>query len=226
MDKKFVIAIDGPAASGKSTTAKLIAEKLGYLYIDTGAMYRALTLAVLDQKIDSKNEKAINDLAKEIKIDLNMIDGEIETFLNDRNVSKEIRLPKITEIISIISAYEKVRKIMVEKQRELATEGGIVMDGRDIGTVVLPDADVKIFMEASVERRTQRRYEELKAKGLSININKIRQDIIQRDHIDSNRDISPLKPASDAKVIDTSDLTIDEQVQHVLNIINEMMEIK
>ena len=165
-------------------------------------------------------------MAKEIKIDLNMIDGEIETFLNDRNVSKEIRLPKITEIISIISAYEKVREIMVEKQRELATEGGIVMDGRDIGTVVLPDADVKIFMEASVERRTQRRYEELKAKGLSININKIRQDIIQRDHIDSNRDISPLKPASDAKVIDTSDLTIDEQVQHVLNIINEMMEIK
>ena len=221
--KKLTIAIDGPAASGKSTTAKLVAEKLGYLYIDTGAMYRALTTAVLEQKIPATNEKAVNILAKQVDIRLVNTPAGLQTFLNGRDVSKAIRLPQVTQVISQISAYKEVREIMKNKQRQLAREGGVVMDGRDIGTVVLPDADVKIFMDASVEERTQRRLDELRSKGVKIDREQIREEIVRRDQLDSTRDVAPLKPAPDAHVLDTSDLTVEEQVQRVLTIIEPLL---
>ena len=217
------IAIDGPAASGKSTTAKLVAEKLGYLYIDTGAMYRALTTAVLEQKIPATDEKAVNVLAKQVDIRLVNTPAGLKTFLNGRDVSKAIRLPQVTQVISKISAYKEVREIMKNKQRQLAREGGVVMDGRDIGTVVLPDADVKIFMDASVEERTQRRLDELRSKGVKIDREQIREEIVRRDQLDSTRDVAPLKPAPDAHVLDTSDLTVEEQVQRVLTIIEPLL---
>jgi cytidylate kinase len=221
--KKLTIAIDGPAASGKSTTAKLVAEKLGYLYIDTGAMYRALTTAVLEQKIPATDEKAVNILAKQVDIRLVNTPAGLKTFLNGRDVSKAIRLPQVTQVISQISAYKEIREIMKNKQRQLAREGGVVMDGRDIGTVVLPDADVKIFMDASVEERTQRRLDELRSKGVKIDRKQIREEIVRRDQLDSTRDVAPLKPAPDAHVLDTSDLTVEEQVQRVLTIIEPLL---
>ena len=221
--KKLTIAIDGPAASGKSTTAKLVAEKLGYLYIDTGAMYRALTTAVLEQKIPATDEKAVNILAKQVDIRLVNTPAGLKTFLNGRDVSKAIRLPQVTQVISQISAYKEIREIMKNKQRQLAREGGVVMDGRDIGTVVLPDADVKIFMDASVEERTQRRLDELRSKGVKIDREQIREEIVRRDQLDSTRDVAPLKPAPDAHVLDTSDLTVEEQVQRVLTIIEPLL---
>jgi cytidylate kinase len=217
MNNKLKIAIDGPAASGKSTTAKMVAEKLGYLYVDSGAMYRALTLAVLRCGIDIHDEKAIVAFARAVNIDFK----NERTFLDTEDVSSEIRLPKITKVISIISAYPGVRKIMVDKQRKLAEKGRVVMDGRDIGTVVLSDAEVKIFLKASIQERAKRRYIELEKKGVKVNLQEIKRELMERDKIDSSRDVAPLKPANDAYIIDTSDMTIPEQVEEVLKIINQ-----
>ena len=161
MNKKINIAIDGPAASGKSTTAKLVSQKLDYIYIDSGAMYRALTLAVLRAEVDVHDEESTLNIAQKIKIDFH----DKKTFLDGEDVSNEIRMPKITRVISIVSAYPKIRDIMVKKQRQLAEKGGVVMDGRDIGTVVLSDAEVKIFLKASLDERTQRRFNELEKKS-------------------------------------------------------------
>jgi cytidylate kinase len=219
---KLIIAIDGPAASGKSTTARMVAQRLGYLYIDSGAMYRALTLAVIKENIRENNEPAVVEIARKSNIQLIADKNGLKTYLNDRDVSQEIRLPEVTQIISIVSAYKEVREIMKVKQQELAKSGGVVMDGRDIGTVVLPEADVKIFMDASVEDRTERRLKELTEKNISVERENIRENIIQRDLIDSTRDVAPLKPAEDAIIIDTSDLTIDEQVQRVIDIVNKI----
>jgi len=222
--KKLTIAIDGPAASGKSTTAKLVAEKLGYLYIDTGAMYRALTYAVLQQKINVSDETAVNELAKQVDIRLISTTVGLRTWLNGRDVSDAIRLPQVTEVISQISAYKQIRTIMKNKQRQLARDGGVVMDGRDIGTVVLPDADIKIFMNASVEERTRRRLNELRAKGVKVDRKQIRKEIIRRDRLDSTREVAPLKPAPDALILDTSNMTVEEQVQQVLTMIKTLLD--
>lgn len=219
--ESLTIAIDGPAASGKSTTAREVAKKLGYLYIDTGAMYRALTLEVLNRHISVRNEKKIVELAGEIEIKLIADNSEPRTFLNGVDVSAEIRMPKVTQIISTISAYKEIRHIMKVKQRELARHGGVVMDGRDIGTVVLPNADVKIFMQASVEERTRRRVNELMAKGINVDRQKIEKEIIRRDAHDSSRTVAPLKPAADAYIIDTSNMSITDQVDKVLKIIEK-----
>jgi len=226
-NKKLIIAIDGPAASGKSTTARLVAQNLGYLYIDTGAMYRALTLAVLNRNIAIDDEDKVVAVAREIEIRLieDMEDNDrIRTLLDDQDVSDDIRLPRVTAVISQISAYREVREIMKVKQQALAKEGGVVMDGRDIGTVVLPEADLKIFMEASVEKRTDRRMNELLKKGINVNRENIKAEIIQRDKLDSNRKVAPLKPAADAHILDTSDLTIDEQVLEVLDLVKRFSE--
>ena len=196
--KLLTIAIDGPAASGKSTTARKVAQILKYLYIDTGAMYRALTLEVLNRHISEKNKAEVVKIAKEAIIELILQGKELRTILNNTDVSDQIRLPEVTRIISTVSAYKEIRDIMKLKQRELAKDGGVVMDGRDIGTVVLPDADIKIFMDASVEDRTDRRLKELRNKNISIDRDSIKKEIIQRDLIDSTRDIAPLKPADDA----------------------------
>lgn len=222
--KKLVIAIDGPAASGKSTTARKVAQILNYLYIDTGAMYRALTLEVLNRNISENNEKEVVKIAREVKIKLLSGDKGLKTILNGEDVSEKIRLPEITRIISTISAYKEVREIMKLKQRELAVDRGVVMDGRDIGTVVLPRAEIKIFMDASTDQRTDRRVKELKEKNIPVDRELIKDEIIQRDLIDSTRDVAPLRPAKDAIIIDTSTLTIDAQVQRVIDIVNDFLQ--
>jgi cytidylate kinase len=211
------IAIDGPAASGKSTTARLVARKLGYLYIDTGAMYRALTWAALRDHADIQDASVITKLARKSKIELRYNGNDILTFLDDENVSAEIRLPEVTDVISIIAAYGDVREIMVRKQQEMAREGGVVMDGRDIASVVLPGAEVKIFMIATVDERARRRYDELLRRGVPVDYDDIRTEIEKRDHLDSSRAVAPLKPTADAVMLDTTGMTIEQQVQFILD---------
>jgi len=214
--KKIIIAIDGPAGSGKSTTARLVAQKLGYIYIDTGAMYRALTLKVIELGIDPNDESLITKIAENTKIELLYENGNLKVILDGKDVSEKIRSPEVTSLVSIVSAHPKLRDIMVKKQRELGRNGGVVMDGRDIGTVVFPDADLKIFMTADVRERAKRRQKELKAQGFDVEIEKLIKEIEERDKFDSTREIGPLKKADDAIEIDTTNLTIDEQVEIVL----------
>lgn len=214
MKKKLTIAIDGPAASGKSTTARLLAKQLGYIYIDTGAMYRAATLAVLNAGIDLDDKNALIKIVESSKIELKIIDGVQHTFLNEEDVNKKIRTPKIDRTINVIATNAAVRKIMVKHQRATAEQGGVVMDGRDIGTVVLPDADLKIFMRASIEARAQRRMKDQSAHNISLD--EIKKEITRRDHLDMTRKESPLVMANDARELDNSNLTIDEQVETIL----------
>jgi cytidylate kinase len=210
MKSKITIAIDGPAASGKSTTAKILAEKLNYIYIDTGAMYRAATLAVLEKHIDVNDEKSVVTCVQQLKIELK---AGNHTYLNGRNVSREIRATRINEVISTISSYPQVRKKMVRLQQAMAKQGGVVMDGRDIGTVVLPNADLKVFMIASIEQRVERRLKELQQSGENISFEAVKEEIANRDKLDSSRSTSPLKKASDARELDTSNLSIEDQVR-------------
>ncbi len=214
--RKIIIAIDGPAGSGKSTTAKLVAQKLGYLYIDTGAMYRALTLKVIESGVDPSDEEEVIGVARDTKIELLYENGDLRVFLDGRDVTEKIRSPEVTSLVSVVSAHPKVRDEMVKKQRELGKDGGVVMDGRDIGTVVFPDADLKIFMNADVKERARRRQKEMKAQGFDVDIDEIIKDIEERDRLDSTREVGPLKKADDAFEIDTTNLTIDEQVEIVL----------
>ena len=213
MPEKIRIAIDGPAASGKSTTARLLAQKLGYLYIDTGAMYRAATLSVLRAGIDVHDEQAVVEHVKKIKITLKIVNGIQRTFLNDEDVSEQIRTPEINQVISVISSYPGVRKVLIEQQRELAKQGGVVMDGRDIGTVVLPDAELKVFLVASLEERARRRQLDLERQGIKMNLEEIKKEIANRDRLDSSRAQSPLKKAQDARELDTTHLSIKQQVE-------------
>ena len=221
MNSKLKIAIDGPAASGKSTTARMVAKKLNYLYIDTGAMYRAITLAALESKVEINDEPALVLLAGNASIELQVTHDGVKTILNGVDVSEEIRLPKVTKVISVISAHKKLRKKMVEKQRFLARHGGVVMEGRDIGTHVLPDAEIKVFMIAGLKERVLRRHAELRKKGIEISLEQIEADIKRRDDLDSSRVTAPLKPAKDAVHIDTSLLSIDEQVDQVLKLVDD-----
>jgi CMP/dCMP kinase len=216
MSKGLIIAIDGPAGSGKSTSAKLIAQKLGYVYIDTGAMYRAITYLALEYKA-IKDESRIIELARSCKIDLDFADGEVIVQLNDRNVSKEIRSSEVNSHVSDVSKISEVRKLLVEKQRALGAKGnGVVMEGRDIGTVVFPNADVKIFLTASLDIRANRRTKEYLEKGSEVLLNEIKSNLSNRDKIDSSRNDSPLIKASDAVEVDTTNVTIDEQVNLIL----------
>ena len=216
MSKGLIIAIDGPAGSGKSTSAKLIAKKLGYIYIDTGAMYRAITYLALEFSA-IQNESRIIELARSCKIDLKYKDGEVIVLLNDRNVSKEIRSAEVNAYVSDVSKISEVRKLLVEKQRELGAKGnGVVMEGRDIGTVVFPDADVKIFLTASLDTRASRRAREYSENGSEVLVNEIKSNLSSRDKIDSSRDNSPLTKAPDAVEVDTTNVTIDEQVNMIL----------
>ena len=212
MSKGLIIAIDGPAGSGKSTSAKLIAQKLGYIYIDTGAMYRAITYLALEFKA-IQNESRIIELARSCKIDLEYKDGEVIVLLNDKDISKEIRSAEVNAHVSDVSKISEVRKLLVEKQREMAAEGsGVVMEGRDIGTVVFPDADLKIFLTASLDTRANRRAQEYNEKGSEVLVDDIKSNLSNRDKIDSNRNNSPLTKAPDAVEVDTTNVTIDEQV--------------
>ncbi len=221
--RKIIIAIDGPAGSGKSTTARLVAQKLGYTYIDTGAMYRALTLKVIESGIDPKDENSIVDIAEKTKIDLLYQDGNLKVILDDKDVTEKIRTPEVTSLVSVVSAHPKVREVMVKKQRELGKDGGVVMDGRDIGTVVFPEADLKIFMKADIKERARRRQKEMQTQGFNVDIEELMKEIEERDKLDSTREVAPLKKASDAIEIDTTNLTIDEQVEIVLKLAYELI---
>lgn len=214
--KRIIIAIDGPAASGKSTTAKRVAARLGYLHIDTGAMYRAMALKVLRSKVDPNDAVRVAALAAETTVRLMLRDGKVRIVLDGEEVSGEIRLPEVTNMVSPVSTVAEVRERMVEEQRSMGTEGGIVLEGRDIGTVVFPNAELKIYMRADVRERAVRRQKELNEKGVTVEIGTLEQEIAERDRIDSGRSVSPLRKADDAVELDTTSLTIDEQVEFIV----------
>ncbi|TAL64292.1 MAG: (d)CMP kinase [Bacteroidetes bacterium] len=228
MEKRLIIAIDGYSSCGKSSFAKAIAKELNYIYIDSGAMYRAVTLFCMRSDFiggDGLNTGGIINKLKNIYVDFiyNPDINEYETFLNSENVEKEIRSMEVAAHVSQISQIPEVRSRMVELQRRIGILKGIVMDGRDIGTVVFPDADLKIFMTASLEIRAKRRFDELKGKGIVIDFEEIKRNIIARDIADENRDISPLRRADDALVLDNSRMTIPEQMVWVKQIIEKKL---
>ena len=204
MKNKLALAIDGPASSGKSTVAKLIADEKNFIYIDTGAMYRALTYHALDQGVDIHDGLSLLDLLDQSKISFAKKNGDQLTYLNGQDVSLAIRQNDVTQAVSQVSSHKEVRQEMVRRQQELASQGSVVMDGRDIGTVVLPDAEVKIFLEASPEERARRRYQENQSKGISSTYQDLLEEIKKRDQLDSTREVSPLKQAQDAMVIAVS----------------------
>jgi len=220
--RKIVIAIDGPAASGKSTTARLVADRLGYLHIDTGAMYRAVTLRVLEEKIPLMDNARIGALAENTRIRLERSGGENRVYVDDRDVTREIRSTQVTQSVSAVSSYQEVRDVLVREQRKMAEAGGVVLEGRDIATVVLPEADLKIFMVARIDERVRRRKSELEAEGVTVDSGKLQQEILERDRLDSTREASPLRKAPGSLEVDTSSMSIEQQVQIV---VDQAMEI-
>lgn len=212
----FNVAIDGPAGAGKSTIAKAVAARKGYVYVDTGAMYRAMALYFIREGIAASDETTIASRVDGIKVSIKYEDGQQHVILNDEDVTGLIRTEEVGNMASATSVYGSVRTKLVALQQELAKTTDVIMDGRDIGTVVLPNADVKIFLTASVECRAKRRFDELKAKGETPEFDKIAKDIEERDYRDSHREISPLKQAEDAILVDSSDMTIDEVVYEII----------
>lgn len=217
----FNIAIDGPAGAGKSTIAKKLAADLGYVYVDTGAMYRALAYYFLKNDVDASDEQAIAEACENVDVTIQYVDGEQQVLLNGENVNGVIRKEEVGNMASVTSAYPVVRTKLVDLQRRLAEKENVIMDGRDIGTVVLPNANVKIYLTASSLVRAKRRYDELKAKGVSCDLNAIEQDIIDRDYRDMHRETSPLKQAESAVLLDSSDLDIDGVVAAMKEIIQK-----
>ncbi|MGL4523860.1 MAG: (d)CMP kinase [Bacilli bacterium] len=217
------IAIDGPAAAGKSTVAKRVAAHYGYIYIDTGAMYRAFTYYVLDSGICVSDEEQVKNLLETFKMHFSTDeDGVQRVIVNGKDVSEDIRLPDVTGNVSEIAAYSSVRKALVSEQQQMAQSANVVMDGRDIGTHVIPDAEVKIFLVASVEERAQRRYQENMTRGITTPIQVLQKEIADRDHYDSTRKVSPLKKAEDAILLDTSSLSIQEVTDKILSIVDNL----
>ncbi len=220
---KVSVAIDGPAAAGKSTVAKAIADIKGYTYIDTGAMYRAFTWYCLQNGIDCQDEEACNAVIPDVKIELKP--GHV-VLCNGQDVSKEIRMPDVSSNVSYIASYKQIRLALVELQRKMAENDSVIMDGRDIGTYVLPNADVKIFQIASPNTRAVRRYDENVAKGIPCTLEEIEADVRKRDYIDSHRDFAPLKQAPDSILLDTSYMSVDEVVQAIIKIIDKKLKEK
>ncbi|TCP31662.1 cytidylate kinase [Scopulibacillus darangshiensis] len=221
MEKKFQIAIDGPAAAGKSTVAKHIADQLSYIYIDTGAMYRAITYKALQEKVDLHKGQALQELLTDTTIKLIPTEQGQRVLLDGRDVSDAIRFEDVTNHVSLVSQHQEVREELVRRQRLMADQGGVVMDGRDIGTHVLPNAKVKIFLRASVDERAERRYREQQAKGIQTPLEQLKNDIALRDKKDSEREVSPLVKAADAVEIDTTSLSISEVITRILDIVKE-----
>lgn len=220
----FSIAIDGPAAAGKSTVAKQVAKILNCVYIDTGAMYRAITWYALSKGVDPKDEEKVTALLPEIDLSLHL-DGKV--VVNDQDITKEIRTTEVADNVSYIASYKKIRLHLVKLQRKMSKNVSVVMDGRDIGSYVLPHADVKIFQVASVETRAVRRYKENLEKGINCSIEEIEENLRKRDYIDSHREFAPLKKAEDSFVLDTSNMTIDEAVNAIIKIVkNKLGEVK
>jgi CMP/dCMP kinase len=218
-ERRLVIAIDGPAASGKSTTARLAAARLGYVHVDTGAMYRAVTLKVLRAGIAPENDVAIAALLPSTHVQLKQTGNGLRVLLDREDVTEAIRTPAVTRAVSAVSSQRAVRDAMVREQRLMGKDGGIVLEGRDIGTVVFPDADLKFFMVAGIGARAQRRQEELAARGEQIPLEHLEHEIAERDSRDASRAESPLRRADDAIDIDTSDMTIEEQVAFVVRMV-------
>lgn len=218
-----VIAIDGPAASGKSTIGLRLARELGYLFFDTGVMYRAITWLALERNIDVHQEAEITALAQEAQIDVapaSKPDGRVcDVFINGRDVTWEIRTRRVDANVSIVAAYAGVRQALSLQQKRIGERGRVVMVGRDIGTVVLPDADLKIYLDATAGERARRRYEEIVARGGTPDYNAILERVMERDHIDSTRDVAPLRPAEDAIVLQSDNLTVDEVFEKVLTLV-------
>ncbi len=223
-NKSYTITLDGPAASGKSTLGERLANSLHFMYLDTGVMYRAVTLAVLKKNIDVNDENMVTRVAEEMDLDIqpaSIKDGRSNDVILDGNdVTWEIRLPDVEAHVSQVSAYKGVRVAMTKKQREIGNRGGIVMVGRDIGTVVLPDAEIKLYLDASVEERARRRYLELIHRGKQASYEHVLADLQRRDKIDSSRTIAPLKPAKDAIMVDSDQMNAEEVFQFIFNLIN------
>lgn len=218
----MIIAIDGPAGAGKSTVARLLAKELGFLYLDTGAMYRAITLKAIDNNIDIKDQDSIIEIAKDSDIRLeNNPDGSIKLLLDGLDVSKDIRHPRVTRHVSDVAKIKEVRQVMLSLQRKLGKMSNSVLDGRDIGTVVFPDADKKFYIDADFSERSTRRYKELKQMGQQIALEDVESDLRNRDHIDSNREVAPLKKADDAIYIDTTRMSINDVVNAMLQYIGK-----
>lgn len=215
------IAIDGPAGAGKSTIAKRLAKKLGFIYVDTGAMYRAMAYYFLQHNIDAKDENAIAAACPDVDVTITYENGEQQVLLNGENVNGVIRNEKVGNMASSTSVYPMVRKKLVELQRQLAKSADVIMDGRDIGTCVLPDAQVKIYLTASSATRAKRRYDELTEKGVSCDLAEIEKDIIDRDYRDMHRETSPLRQAEDAVLVDSSEMNIDEVVDAIYQVYSE-----
>lgn len=215
------IAIDGPAGAGKSTIAKRLAKKLGFIYVDTGAMYRAMAYYFLQHNIDAKDENAIAAACPDVDVTITYENGEQQVLLNGENVNGVIRNEEVGNMASSTSVYPVVRKKLVELQRQLAKSADVIMDGRDIGTCVLPDAQVKIYLTASSATRAKRRYDELTEKGVSCDLAEIEKDIIDRDYRDMHRETSPLRQAEDAVLVDSSEMNIDEVVDAICQVYSE-----
>ncbi len=221
--KNFDVAIDGPSGAGKSSLARRCAAELGLLYVDTGAIYRTVGLAAWRRGLDCKDEQAVASILPELDIRLGYVDGEQRMFLNGEDVSGEIRMPEISMCASDVSAHAAVRDFLMEMQRKLARENRVIMDGRDIGTVVLPEARLKIYLTASPEARAQRRMKELVAKGMETSFEEVLQDIIRRDEQDMNREVAPLRRAEDAVLVDTTEIDFEGSFQLLCSIIRERM---
>ncbi len=222
--KPLVIAIDGPAASGKSTTAKLVARRLGYVHVDTGAMYRAVALQFLRSGVELMQKRRVEELLKNTHVALQPDNGGLKVLLNSEDVTDKIRSAEVTKTVSAVSTLRIVREAMVREQQAMGAKGGVVLDGRDIGTVVFPDADLKIYMVANIEARAKRRAEELQVKGQHVDVSSLRDDLEARDKLDTSRDESPLRRADDAVILDTSDLTIEEQVEFIVKKAEEILQ--
>lgn len=219
------VAIDGPASSGKSSVAKRIAKDLGFVYVDTGAMYRTLTYKVLEKGVDVQDESAILSILNQMTIQFKWIGSRQAIFADEEDVTDLIRQNNVSNAVSDVSAHARVRKEMVKRQQKIADKQSIIMDGRDIGTIVLPQADVKIFLVASVKERAERRHKENIQKGIPSNLNLLTEEIKQRDYKDSNRKVSPLKQAKDAIRIDTTELSIHDVVEKIKKLIEERIQI-
>lgn len=225
MNKTVInVAIDGPGGAGKSTSARAAAKELGYIYVDTGALYRAVGVNALRNNIDTKDKPAVAASLEGISVDLVFENGEQKVLLNGENVSVEIRTPPASMAASDVSAVPEVRAFLFDLQRDIASRNNCIMDGRDIGTVVLPDAQVKIFLTASAEERARRRYAELQAKGSTVSFQSVLDELIERDYNDSHREIAPLKPAEDSVILDTTGVSLEEQVQKIIDIIKEKVQ--
>lgn len=217
----YNIAIDGPAGAGKSTIAKIVAKELGFIYVDTGSMYRTMALSCYRAGINADEEEKVVEKCREAKISIKYEDGVQKMFLNDEDVSSEIRQEIIGNMTSAIAVYGPVREILVEMQRDIAGNNNVVMDGRDIATAVLPNADLKIYLTASSKTRAERRYKELLLKGVDCDVDNIEKDIKDRDFRDMNREISPLRKADDAVLIDSSNMNIEQVVDKIKELVKE-----